>query len=55
MGKPQSKPTQEEYDECEAKVEDFEKQLKQCNTGDHNQMESKLPNLGIFSLGVENN
>ena len=55
MGKPQSKPTQEEYDERKAKVEDFEKQLKQCNTSYHNQMESKQTNVGIFSLGVENN
>ena len=55
MGKPQSKPTQEEYNECVAKVEDFEDQLKQCNADDRNQMESKQTNVGIFSLGVENN
>ena len=55
MGEPQSKPTQEEYDECKAKVKDFEKQLKQCSARDHNQMESSQTNVGIFSLGVENN
>ena len=55
MGKTQSKPTQEEYDECKAKVKDFEKQLKQCSARDHNQMESSQTNVGIFSLGVENN
>ena len=55
MGKTQSKPTTEEYEQCKVQVKDCDKQLKQCSTRDHNQMESSQTNLGIFSLGVENN
>ena len=55
MGKPQSKPTQEEYDACLAKVESIVDQLDHCKASDRNQMESKQTNVGIFSLGVENN
>ena len=36
-------------------MKDCDKQLKQCSTRDHNQMESSQTNLGIFSVGVENN
>ena len=55
MGKSQSKPSTEDYEQCKAQVKDCDKQLKQCSTRDHNQMESSQTNLGIFSVGVENN
>ena len=55
MGKEQSKPTQEELDKCHAKVDSLEELLTHYSDGDHNTMESRQTNLGIFSLGVENN
>ena len=55
MGKPQSKPTQEDLDKCEAKVGTLEDLVTHYKGGDHNSMESKQTNVGIFSLGVENN
>ena len=55
MGKPQSKPTQEDLDKCEAKVSTLEDLVTHYKGGDHNSMESKQTNIGIFSLGVENN
>ena len=36
-------------------MKDCDKQLKQCSTRDHNQMDSSQTNLGIFAVGVENN
>ena len=55
--KEQSKPTatQEELDKCHAKVDSLEELLTHYYDGDHNNMESKQTNVGIFSLGVENN
>ena len=50
MGKPQSKPTQEDLDKCEAKVETLEELVTHYKGGDHNSMESKQTNIGIFSL-----
>ena len=55
MGKQQSKPTQEDMDKTEAKVESLEELLTHYKDGDHNSMECKQTNVGIFSLGVENN
>ena len=55
MGKTQYKPSTDEYEQCKAHVKDCDKQLKQCSTWDHNQMESSQTNLGIFSMGVKNN
>ena len=55
MGKEQSKPTQKEMDKCQAKVNSLEELRTHYKDGDHNSMESKQTNIGIFSLGVENN
>ena len=55
MGKEQSKPTQEDMDKCQAKVESLEELITHYKGGDRNSMESKQTNVGIFSLGVENN
>ena len=57
MGKEQSKPTatQEELDKCRAKDDSLEEMLTHYSDGDHNPMESRQTNLGIFSVGVENN
>ena len=41
-------------DKCQAKVESLEEILTHYYDGDHNTMESKQTNIGIFSLGVEN-
>lgn len=51
----QSKPSTEDYEQCKGHVKDCYKQLKQCSTRDHNQMNSSQTNLGIFAMGVENN
>ena len=40
---------------CVSKVESLEDLLDHYRAGDHNSMESKQTNVGIFSLGVENN
>ena len=42
-------------DKCQAKVESLEELLTHYKGGDRNSMESKQTNVGIFSLGVENN
>ena len=49
MGKEKSKPTQEEMDKCQAKVESLEELLTHYKDGDHNSIESKQTNVGIFS------
>ena len=55
MGKEQLKPTKEDMEKCQAKVESLEELLDHYRDGDRNSMESKQTNVGIFSLGVENN
>ena len=42
-------------EKCKAKVESLEELLDHYRDGDHNSMGSKQTNVGIFSLGVENN
>ena len=42
-------------DKCQAKVESLEELLDHYRDGDRNSVEFKQTNIGIFSLGVENN